>query len=61
MRVDYELLAFGLTDSQFSEFLKYNNTEVLKCCWKDTGSANYGIQGTNVMATSSFGATADLR
>ena len=40
MRVDFELLALQLTDDEYFEYLSYNNTDDLKCCWKDTGSEN---------------------
>jgi hypothetical protein len=40
---DVEMLDFELSDLQFSDYLKYNNTETAKCCWYDTGSGTYAL------------------
>lgn len=58
MRVDFEMLALELTAAEYSEYLSYNNTDTLKCCWSDDGTPGY--QGHNLMAVPHFGESSDF-
>lgn len=42
-QVDFELLALELTDDQYNEYLEFNNSDTIKCCWSDTDSKNRGL------------------